>query len=89
MKVAGAQQPVRDLMETKEARAWGLNLIGQYGKRWLGPLDMAKDIRGDIGANEQGLSCPAGKPCNEQCSSLLDNLPRRLRPFMHQYRTRW
>jgi len=71
-------------------RDYPLGRLGLYGTGVRhSHAEMIQDIRGDQAANEQGISCPAGVPCNQHCAPLLDNLPARLRPFMRRYRTVW
>ena len=80
---------VLDWMDLKENRDAALNVVGLYGRRKLSPAEMDADSEDDRRANRQGTQCPPGQTCEQQCSSLLDQLPARYQPFMKNYRSKW
>ena len=80
-----AEEMVRGLTNSKEARDYLLNLFGLYGDGRLSHDDMMKDIGKDQAANEQGISAPSEQSCEQSCISLLDGLPESRRPFMEDY----
>jgi RHS repeat-associated protein len=90
-KATGQSSVVRQFMNSKEFLSdYPRGRAGFYGDRRRRSHDeMAQDVRVDQAANEQGMECPPGKTCEQNCRSLLDNLPARYRPFMQKYRRDW
>jgi len=90
-KNGSTDEDIRSYTNAKEyLRDYPLGRAGLYGDgRRRSHREMMDDIARDQRANEQGLACPSNLSCFQQCSSLLDNLPARYRPFMQKYRTEW
>jgi uncharacterized protein RhaS with RHS repeats len=91
VKTGSTKQSIREYMNGKEfLRDYPLGRLGYYGQGGAkSHREMMDDIRKDQQANEQGLACPANTPCEQTCSSLLDNLPVGKRQYMKAYRTVW
>ena len=90
-KATGQSSVVLQFMNSKEyLRDYPLGRAGLYGNGDpQSHHDMIRDINVDQAANEQGVQCPPGKTCEQNCRSLLDKLPARYRPFMQKYRKTW
>ena len=88
-KITKNQDLILQWLQGKENFDYISNIFGLYGDGKQPHRKMLADMRNDMTANRQGLSCPVGKDCNSQCSSLLDNLPAHKRVYMYKYRTQW
>lgn len=84
-KKSGSPALVRDFMNKKEWRDYGMNIFGLYGDKQLPHSEMIADMERDKQANETGIGCPTDQPCEKRCSPYLDNLPPSRRPYMQEY----